>query len=416
MQIAQEHIKMEDYTYDLPQDKIAKFPLEDRDSSKLLCYENGNIDEQTFPMISNWVPAHSLMIKNNTRVIQARLLFNKSSGARIEIFCLEPVFPSDYESNLSARKKVIWKCLIGNSKKWKSGSLKKEIYIDGKSILLEAKKVSSSMSEHNIEFSWEPANYSFSELLARTGLMPIPPYLNRKAEEGDRKWYQTIYAQHLGSVAAPTAGLHFTDTILDSLAKQKTHLAELTLHVGAGTFTPVKDKKIQNHKMHAEHVQVSKELIQSVLNHTEKGITAVGTTTLRSLESMYWLGVLCYEKKVNFSQTIEIDQWLPYQDKSGIETTTSLRSLLTAMTNAGVNEISFITRIIIVPGYAFKIVDQLITNFHQPNSTLLLLVAAFIGEDWKRVYNFALNNKFRFLSYGDSSVLRRRNEPFSQLM
>lgn len=403
------HISISDYTYDLPDHRIASHPLASRDESKLLVYRNGQTEDHLFRNVPDFLPNDSVIIRNDTKVIQARIEFVKDSGGKIEIFCLEPAIPAVYESNLAKKKSVTWFCLVGNSKKWKTGVLQKELYLDGVSLKLEAKRRGELNGKERITFSWNPSNYSFGDILDHFGKTPIPPYLNRDSEPDDKIRYQTIYARFQGSVAAPTAGLHFSSEIEKKLLDKKICTTHLTLHVGAGTFVPVKSNAIKDHRMHREHVVFTRDLLHDILNNDKFGITAVGTTTLRTLESLYWLGYLLHAKKKNLQESIHIDQWLPYQVESKLTRRQALLEILLRMANLEIETISFDTSLIIVPGYEIKIADRLITNFHQPGSTLLLLVAAFVGDDWKKIYQHALDNSYRFLSYGDSSLLFRKN-------
>lgn len=406
--IKSQNIKMLDYTYNLPNERIASYPLSQRDGSKLLIYDKGEIGEKLFSDLPDMIAQHSLLVRNNTKVIQARIEFTKDTGARIEIFCLEPSDPPDYESNLSRTSNTCWYCLIGNAKKWKSGILSKKIQFKENHIILNAEKIGVNDGKEVVKFSWSPENWSFSEILDQIGTTPIPPYLRREAEPSDKSRYQTLYAQTDGSVAAPTAGLHFTQETEEKLKLNKTKISEVTLHVGAGTFTPVKSDSIDQHKMHTEHIRVDKDTIHNILNHHTLGITAIGTTSMRTLESLYWLGHQLKSEGKNIEDDINVNQWLPYEDSKNSTVRESLLEILIQMNDKELDQIDFSTSLLIIPGYSFKIVDRLITNFHQPGSTLLLLVAAFIGKDWKEVYHYAMDNDFRFLSYGDSSLLIRK--------
>jgi len=409
MKISPENIKIADFTYNLPDSKIAKYPLNQRDQSKLLIYDKGQIHNSVFSKLPGLLPQSSVMVRNNTKVIQARIEFTKSTGGRIEVFCLEPADPSDYESNLSKSESVRWYCLIGNSKKWKSGSLSKIIQLDSRQLSLEAIREDTKEGKEIVKFSWHPKEYSFSEILDQIGTTPIPPYLQRKAEPADKSRYQTLYAIADGSVAAPTAGLHFTSETEKELQNRKIRISEITLHVGAGTFTPVKSESIDLHQMHTEHIRISRDTVQDLLNYESLGITAVGTTSMRTLESLYWLGYLLKTGKKLLNDHIHIKQWLPYEDVKEIPVRAALLEILSQIKTLKLEFVDFSTSLFIVPGYSFKLVDRLVTNFHQPGSTLLLLVAAFIGDDWRDVYKYALKNSFRFLSYGDSCLLIRNN-------
>ena len=399
MGIKPENIKIEDYIYDLPEDRIAKYPLDQRDSSKLLVYNKGKVSKDFFSNINRYVDFNSTFVFNNTKVIQARLKFFKETGAQIEIFCLEPVDPSDYVLAFQQTGKVAWKCIVGNLKKWKDKTLKKIITVGNDKVELNASKRNQDGNAQIIEFTWNNNKFAFSEILENIGVTPIPPYLNRESESVDKDRYQTIYSKLKGSVAAPTAGLHFTDEVLSKLKNKNIHIEEVTLHVGAGTFKPVKSETVDEHEMHTEHFVVKKSTIENLLK-SEK-IFVVGTTSVRTIESLYWIGIKLIENKILYSH---ITQWEAYE-LPNLSKQESLNALLNYMNENGIDEIAASTQIMIFPGYKFKLVDVLITNFHQPKSTLLLLIAAFIGDDWEKVYDFALNNDFRFLSYGDSSIL-----------
>ena len=390
-------INISDYNYELPDERIAKFPLEKRDSSKLLTYISGSVETNVFSSLPEILPANSCLVFNNTRVIQARLEFFKSTGSRIEIFCLEPQDPSSYELSLSSTQSCVWKCMVGNLKKWKGEVLKKEIGSDN--LVLEAERLETNGNTSFIKFSWNNG-VSFAEVLDLLGELPIPPYLNRKTQESDKTTYQTVYSKVKGSVAAPTAGLHFTPEVISALHGKGIKTMELTLHVGAGTFQPVKAEEIGGHAMHAEKIEVSREFIENLIVNLGN-IVAVGTTSVRTLESLYYLGVQLH----NGDTSLLVNQWEPYENKSQLSPKESLQAILNYMEQSGSNILYATTQIMIVPGYKFNIVNVLITNFHQPKSTLLLLLAAFIGEKWRELYKYALENDYRFLSYGDSSVL-----------
>jgi S-adenosylmethionine:tRNA ribosyltransferase-isomerase len=400
-----EKLEIEKYIYTLPDNRIAKYPLPKRDESKLLIYKNSEIKETRFRDLSNELAAGSLLVFNNTRVIQARLEFFKTTGARIEIFCLEPIEPADFNLAFQQQNFCRWKCTVGNLKKWKDGPLFRQVAAGNENFMLQARI--SGIHEHwvEIEFVWKKA-VSFGEILEATGIIPIPPYLKRPAEAGDKETYQTVYSHHKGSVAAPTAGLHFTNELLDTLSEKGIHRENITLHVGAGTFKPVKTTDARDHDMHEEHFFVSRNTIMNLINYPEK-ITAVGTTSVRTMETLYWLGVKLLQQNHKPEMPFHLDQW-EYNDlNQQIPKNVALEALLVYLENAQRETVEAITRIMIVPGYKFRITDALITNFHQPGSTLLLLIAAFIGDEWKRVYNYALQHEFRFLSYGDSSLLYR---------
>ena len=397
-----QEIKIEDYSYELPDDKIAKYPLTNRSDSKLLVY-NKSISEHKFEEIPALLPPNSLLLFNNTKVIQARLNFQKETGAHIEVFCLEPVEPADIAMIFQAKEKATWKCIVGNSKKWKEGSLTKTVYIDNKEVHLSITRQKVLEDAQHIEFCWDHKTVSFGDLLDAIGNIPIPPYLNRKSEDIDTFRYQTVYSNHKGSVAAPTAGLHFTDKILNQIRKNHIKTAPVTLHVGAGTFKPVKSKSIGDHEMHIEHFFVDMPTLDLILEY-EGNLTCVGTTTVRTLESLYWLGVKLLENKTE----LFINQWDAYDLPQHYTVQEAIGRLKEHLLEENRTILASYTGILIAPGYNFKVVDRLITNFHQPNSTLLLLVSAFTkGEHWKDIYNYALNHNFRFLSYGDSSLLYR---------
>ena len=387
------HIK--DFSYELPDDRIAKYPLAERDTSKLLVYNKGNISHDIFRNLTAYLPQGALMVYNNTRVIQARLFFQKESGARIEVFLLEPHLPRDYEQIFQARGMCEWKCLVGNSKKWKTGALRLCTASENDDIDLQVERVDDSVCR----FSWK-GDMSFAELLERVGELPIPPYLNRHSEPNDKITYQTVYARIKGSVAAPTAGLHFTDRVLHDIDALGIEREEVTLHVGAGTFKPVKSETISGHEMHSEFISVKRSTIERLIAHGGRAV-AVGTTSVRTLESLYYLGVRAYNRQ----PLTEVEQWEPYETSPSLTAVEALQALLAWMDENGLDVLHTSTRIIIVPGYSYHIVERLITNFHQPQSTLLLLVSALIGNDWHKVYDYALSHEFRFLSYGDSSIL-----------
>lgn len=396
-------IKIEDYNYNLPDSKIAKFPLEKRDGSKLLFQTSNNIVEKRFIDLPGLLPSSSLMVLNETKVVNARLLFKKSTGAIIEIFCLEPVEPvTDFQLAYQQKTPVVWKCFIGNANRWKSGSLELEFSIDGKTVTLFAEKVKKLSEGFLVSFSWNNYNISFSEIIHVVGLVPIPPYLNRKANEKDSVRYQTIYAQHEGSVAAPTAGLHFTKNIIDNLKNHGIETNKLTLHVGAGTFKPVISQTIDDHEMHTEKVDVDIDTLKHIKRKLNHPVIPVGTTSMRSLESLFWMAA----KLKNGDNGFNVDQWDPYNLNvdTDFDSGKALSLLIDYLEENKLRELKGETRLMIAPGYKFKITSGLITNFHQPKSTLLLLVSALIGDSWKQAYNFALQNDFRFLSYGDSCL------------
>ncbi len=396
-----------DYTYPLPDDRIAAFPLAERDASKLLIYNQGTINTDTYRQIAGHIPADSLLVFNNTKVVEARLLFQKSTGGVIEIFCLEPHEQyADITSAMLQPGKVYWQCLVGGASKWKPGQvLEKRIDQNGNEILLQAAYIEKRSGCFIIELSWIPTTMSFAELLHAAGAIPLPPYIKRKAETSDSERYQTVYAKHDGSVAAPTAGLHFTEHIFNSLKDKNIRLDYVTLHVGAGTFKPVKAELMEDHEMHAEWIDVSRGLIENLIQSLHGNIIAVGTTSLRTVESLYWIG-----RKVVSGEWLVVSggitQWEVYERKGeDITAKQALEALVMWMKKNKLDRLVTRTQILIAPGYQFRIIKGLITNFHQPQSTLLLLVAALIGEDWRKVYEYAMKNEFRFLSYGDGSLL-----------
>ena len=399
-------IKIEDYNYDLPDERIAKYPLPERDASKLLTYKDGLVDEHIFRDIPDLLPADSLMIFNDTKVVPARMRFERPSGARIEIFCLEPVDPVEYVSAFAAEGKCSWKCVIGNAKRWKGDLLTLSNPESDQTIAdmaLTARLVNREGQTGTVEFTWK-GGYPFSRVLEICGTVPIPPYLNRKTEEIDLERYQTLYAKIRGSVAAPTAGLHFTKNVLDAIEARGIRMEDVCLHVGAGTFLPVKSEDVADHPMHREPFVVSLDLIKRIRDNSGK-LIAVGTTSVRTLESLYYIGVSCIEK----GEPIDVGQWDPYTREYDYSVKESLDAIAVYLERNGLKELKAGTRIIIVPGFRFRLVDILVTNFHQPESTLILLISAFVGGDWRTIYDFALANGFRFLSYGDSSLLFRRD-------
>jgi S-adenosylmethionine:tRNA ribosyltransferase-isomerase len=394
-----------DYSYDLPQDRIAKYPLQQRDQSRLLVYNKGTISETIFRDISIRLPEGSRLFINNTRVIHARLLFRNRSGAKIEIFCLAPCDPPVYEKAFAAAGAVTWKCIAGNLKKWKQDTLSLTLNYGGKEVILNAKKVQIKEGEVIVLFSWN-SNLTFAEVIDLTGAVPIPPYLNRDAEPIDNTRYQTIYSKKEGSVAAPTAGLHFTDDVMHRLVQKNTEIREVTLHVGAGTFQPVKVTDAREHTMHSEWFTVTADTIR-IMAEDDKPVIATGTTTLRTLESLYWIAVLSKEKNRIANN---LGQWEWTDTNSDMTCREAFRHLYSILQKNNLPALSAHTSLMIVPGYRFRVADILITNFHQPRSTLLMLVAAFAGNDWKKVYDYALKHNFRFLSYGDSSLVFRNEE------
>lgn len=397
------HISIEKYNYPLPENRIAKYPLTNREQSKLLFLKKGQISEKKFTEIPGLLPKNSLLVFNETRVIRARLQFRKTTGAQIEIFCLEPVKPSnDFQIAFQESSPVIWKCLVGNAKRWKNGELEMEIEKAEKTILLKAKMTEKLADSFLIQFSWMPEHVSFSEIIEQSGLVPLPPYLNREAEETDKTRYQTIYAKFDGSVAAPTAGLHFTKKVLEQIKNKGIESAKVTLHVGAGTFKPVIASAIGNHEMHTEKMVVSLSTLKQLYQKINDTIIPVGTTSMRTLESLFWLGLKLKSEGFSFS----VDQWDPYQltVPGGFSATNALTVLIDYLEKNNLKELKAETRLMIAPGYEFKICNGIVTNFHQPKSTLLLLISALVGGEWKKAYNFALHHDFRFLSYGDSCL------------
>lgn len=401
------HIKINDYNYALPDERIAKFPIAQRDHSKLLVYRHGDVSEDVFYNITNYLPAGALMVFNNTKVIQARLHFRKTTGALIEVFLLEPHCPADYEQMFQTTSKCSWICMIGNLKKWKEGSLDRTFEVKGNRLTLSAKRIQDAGGSYVVEFSWDNADVSFAEILDVAGELPIPPYLNRETQESDKTTYQTVYSKIKGSVAAPTAGLHFTNDVLTKLDSHGIDREELTLHVGAGTFKPVKSEEIEGHEMHTEYICVKRQTLEKLLAHNASAI-AVGTTSVRTLESLYYIGVKL-EKGLDLSESeLHVNQWEPYGNADGalaVSPGKAISNIIAYLDHNGLNALHTSTQIIIAPGYEYKIVKMLVTNFHQPQSTLLLLVSAFLHGDWRKVYDYALSHDFRFLSYGDSSLL-----------
>jgi len=396
------NIHLDDFLYELPDEAIAKYPLADRSESRLLVFAPPRISSYLFSELPGFYGQDDLIILNNTRVIPARFHFTKSTGARIEILLIEPNQPTDYSLAFSSKSSVTWVCVIGNAKKWRSGVL--EIALTNPDITLSVKQIEKVSDKYLISFSWNNPNLTFAEVLKLFGEVPIPPYLNRHSEDIDKTRYQTVYARADGSVAAPTAGLHFDERIMNNLVARGCNLSELTLHVGAGTFTPIKSSNIEDHVMHIESISVNRLLLTSLLD-SKRSITAVGTTTLRSLESLYWIGIMILDGKTPGPDGWFVDQWHPYQHPCEVHWRDSLKAILNYLVLHNNDQFEFKTGLMILPGYQFRIPDRLITNFHQPGSTLLLLVAAWTGQSWKKIYQFALSNGFRFLSYGDGSLL-----------
>ncbi len=403
-------IRIEDFDYALPDERIAKYPLEERDSSNLLYWRNGTIEKMHFYDLPDLLSREHLLIYNNTKVIQARLHFQKETGATIEIFCLEPHSPADYNLVFQENKSCVWKCLVGNSKKWKEGALKQTLSIRNILFELRAVRIESANEgmSHLVRFEWDNEDILFSDILSHFGELPIPPYLNRATEEKDKETYQTVYSKIDGSVAAPTAGLHFTKDVLRRLALNGVREDEVTLHVGAGTFQPVKSEEIGDHPMHREIISVSKRVIENLIA-SEGHIVAVGTTSVRTLESLYYLG--CRIARNPENPDLMVEQWEPYENDYTLTTAEALQTIVDYLNRNHLAAINAATRIMIVPSFQFRVVNKIITNFHQPKSTLLLLISAFVGIDrWRAIYEFAMANDFRFLSYGDSSLLVRSEE------
>ncbi len=397
-------INIADYDYDLPEERIAQYPVKKRDNSRLLLFDRGKISSDVFRNLDRYIQENSLLVFNNSRVIKARLLFHKKSGAQIEILCLEPLSPADYEISLASKNPVEWMCIIGNLKKWKTGIIMMKFCHNSKEYELTAEKVSTEAEAWRIRFGWNNKILSFSEVIEASGHIPLPPYITRedKKEDGDR--YQTVYSAVKGSVAAPTAGLHFTDDVLERLQGKGVKKVNITLHVGAGTFQPVKAKNISDHTMHREHFFVTKDTIRELIEYHGRTI-AVGTTSVRTLESLYWLGVKAFNNPNCNINNLNVDQWEPYHCDQKTSVKVSLKALSELMAKNKCMVINASTKIIIVPGYKFRMITGMITNFHQPKSTLLLLISAWTGPDWQKIYAYALENGFRFLSYGDSSLL-----------
>ena len=403
-------IRISDYTYDLPDERIAVNPLSERDQSRLLVWRGGAITETLFSQADRMDPAGSMLVFNNTRVLHARLIFHTTTGARMEIFCLEPHDPTDYNLSFQSTTPIEWKCLVGNARKWKRGALTMEVPTGQEMVTLQAEMTGRSGNAFLIRFTWD-RNVSFATLIEAAGEMPIPPYLNREAEAIDDDRYQTTYARIDGSVAAPTAGLHFTEEVLQKMKSHHIATAELTLHVGAGTFQPVKSERVAEHDMHTETVYVTREFLNQLMLH-EGRVIAVGTTSVRSLESLYWLGAALSESPESSGipdtpsneLPFHVGQWQPYTSAPDLSPAESMGCLLKWMEEHHASRIAFTTSIIIVPGYRFRMISGMFTNFHQPRSTLLLLIAAFLGPGWREVYDYALHHGFRFLSYGDSNL------------
>lgn len=395
------NISIEAYDYPLPEERIAKYPLPERDASKLLVLKDNEISESQFKHIGDFLPEGALLVFNETKVIRARLQFHKATGSRIEVFCLEP--EQDYQMAFSACSPVRWKCLIGNAKRWKEGQLAMPLTVNGEAVTLYAERLMQNDQYAEIEFSWTPVSLSFAAVLEAAGEIPLPPYLHRDAEPDDRDRYQTVFARYDGSVAAPTAGLHFTKPLMEALHQQGFAFDEVTLHVGAGTFRPVATETIGEHAMHSETIIVRKSLIQNLIKQIGKPIIPVGTTSTRTLESLYWIGVMLKEQGMDL-RPLHVEQWFPYETHEPLSATEALQNIVAYLEKHGLTRLEASTALMIAPSYKMRIITGLITNFHQPKSTLLLLVSALIGERWKDCYRFALDHGFRFLSYGDSCL------------
>ncbi len=398
-------IRIEQFNYSLPNERIAKHPLPKRDSSKLLIYQQGYISDTTFNEIAPLLSPSDILILNDTKVIPARIIFHKSSGASIEVFCLEPIGFSHQDAMIQ-KKQISWKCLVGGAKKWKNDELLQMTFsADGIEVLLTAQKISKEAEYFVIQFHWSDSQLTFSEILQFAGEIPLPPYFNRKAEEEDIIRYQTVFAIAEGSVAAPTAGLHFTTQLFDELKKMDVQIKEITLHVGAGTFRPVSSETLEGHSMHSEIFSVEIELLKLLKDSIDNRIIVVGTTSMRTLESLYWLGVKLKTGAKFTDELPTLHQWECYELNDDIDLASSIEAILDYCKRNGLHQFAASTSIMITPGYKFKVCRGLITNFHMPQSTLLLLVSAFVGDDWKKIYDYAMDNDFRFLSYGDSSIL-----------
>ena len=412
------NIEIKSYDYNLPDERIAKYPLEERDKSKLLIYKNRGISERHFYNLPEEIPADSLIVFNNTKVIQARLHFRKETGALIEVFCLEPESPRDYQQNFSCEHECTWTCLVGNSKKWKDGALSQTITVDDTEVVLSCERIGESGASQKIHFFWDKP-VSFAKILDAIGELPIPPYLNRETEEKDKQTYQTVYSRIKGSVAAPTAGLHFTEKELQALRDKNVDLEYITLHVGAGTFKPVKSETIEGHDMHTEFISVPRKVIENILNHLKSSaapLVAVGTTSVRTLESLFYIGYKLSQNPDAHAEELVVHQWEPYDISYSLSTIEALENILTYLERTGEENLVTATQILIAPGFQFRLVKTIVTNFHMPQSTLLLLVSAFVdgdsleGPNWHNIYKYAMEHEFRFLSYGDSSILFHEND------
>lgn len=398
------NIDLKDYNYELPPDRIAQYPVNERDLSQILISKGDIISKDIFRNIDGYLPSNSLLVFNNSKVIRARILFQKKTGARIEVLCLEPVAPFEYELSFSSKESVEWKCIIGNLKKWKTGIISVSFIHKGNTYDLNAERLHPDGEAWRVRFSWNCNALSFGEVIEAVGHLPLPPYINREDEVNDNERYQTIYSRIKGSVAAPTAGLHFTKDVFERITNKGIKSVEITLHVGAGTFQPIKSENISDHEMHCEHFFISRASIELLLEYHGK-IIPVGTTSVRTIESLYWLGVKAINNQLFYSRELSLGQWEAYTMRTDIPVKESLEALLQMMKNSNLNYLQASTSILIIPGYNFRMTSGLITNFHQPMSTLLLLISAWTGTRWKNIYEYAINNGFRFLSYGDCSLL-----------
>ncbi len=400
-------LSISSFTYDLPAERIAQHPLEFRDSSKLLVYKSGEITDDLFASLATYIPEKSLLVFNTTRVVRARLILKRATGATIEIFCTDAADTSkDFSQLLQQKESVVISAFVGNAKRWKDDE---ELLFEAESCSLRARKISQNNDQWTIALSWSSPELTFAEILDLLGKIPLPPYMNREEDNSDAERYQTIFAKEKGSVAAPTAGLHFTPDVLESLRSKNVEPGNVTLHVGAGTFKPVKAEFMHDHEMHREQIIVTRELIEQLLKYHHTGVTAVGTTSLRTLESIYWFGRQIVLSPGQFQHSLFVGQWEPYDEGPDVPTIIALRAIHDWMREYNLSQFDGYTQILIAPGYKFRIVNGLITNFHQPQSTLLLLVAAFVGDDFRKIYDHALQNNYRFLSYGDSSLLYRND-------